>query len=824
MNLKSVYYSKRFRSAAAFFLLTGLLLPVFASARADDSDTASDLMSACTITLPEDSVNYVARLTDNRYNSRISFSKTETLEISLPNGAKGLYVAWYEAPVAARIEALDASGEVMTTAEANSDLLNDYYAIPEGCATLRIAGDRAFAISELRVYDRETAPGELCIMTAQETQPKVMVILAHTGDEAYDFGSLLPFISGGDAALVFLSSESRQAQQQAIEVRYALGSRTQPIFADFQYYKTTLSLKNMYGIIDKTEISTYLVRLLRRYQPAALITHSAEGERADGMALLTATHVLLAAEQAADASVEYVSEREYGVWQVGTVYQHMESGNYPIYDSNSGIVAFGGKTAVELAQTAFDHYPSFWLFHTTVSDTPYFMQTYPVDVAVSEAESAKNLYALLASLSGPVSLPDAAVTPEPADTPEPEATSDTAVSTTETEQTAEPILANENNKTIFYVGLGLAALGVIVVVLSFAAHFNGTESKPKTIRIVGITVGVLLAVCGAVLTLRANKAMESPEPTPTPTPTPQATATASSPAETTTPTPDEDAFASHFRQAGDPEEVVVFDYENGIYEYHSDTLGIEIRRVTRTDPPVVYYVANIYERDEDSYRSGFGSERQNGRDPEDACTMARRYSAVLGITGDNLLHSDYNRGLMIRDGRVFRAMTQQSVMALTDDFSMRIYFANDQSMLSEIEDGTRDTYAFGPPLIIDGAICENVDEDRVGRINPRAGLGLVEPGHFVAIVVDGRLPRYSHGVLLSDFAQMFLDEGCVMAYNLDGGASASMVFMGEYLNHRSENHYRSVPDQLFWGYSELVPGVDDTRVYSGLVAQDWAGD
>ena len=187
----------------------------------------------------------------------------------------------------------------------------------------------------------------------------------------------------------------------------------------------------------------------------------------------------------------------------------------------------------------------------------------------------------------------------------------------------------------------------------------------------------------------------------------------------------------------------MFDDENGIYEYRSDTLAVEIHRYEQGDPPLAYYVAHIYERGIDSYRSGFGSARQNGRDPIDACTMARRYHAVLGITGDNLLHSDYNRGMMIRDGRIFRAMTVQSAMALTDDLSMRIYDAGDPAMLNEIEDGAQATFAFGPPLILDGKLCEGVDGDRVGRINPRAGLGLVEPGHFVAIVVDGRLPGYT---------------------------------------------------------------------------------
>jgi len=160
-------------------------------------------------------------------------------------------------------------------------------------------------------------------------------------------------------------------------------------------------------------------------------------------------------------------------------------------------------------------------------------------------------------------------------------------------------------------------------------------------------------------------------------------------------------------------------------------------------------------------------------------------------------------------------------MALTEDFSMRIYNIKDEAMLNEIDAGTQDTFAFGPPLILDGKLCDKVDEDRVGRINPRAGLGLVEPGHFVAIVVDGRLPHYSHGLLLSEFAKLFEKEGCVMAYNLDGGASATMVFMGEYINKRAENHYRSVPDQLLWGYSELVPGVDDPHKLEGNVSQDW---
>jgi len=456
--------------------------------------------------------------------------------------------------------------------------------------------------------------------------------------------------------------------------------------------------------------------------------------------------------------------------------------------------------------------------HYQVPDAPYFVQTYPQPI--SEEQSASDLVALLNALKSPAALPKAAEPPAPTETPEPEATNEPAeqpaaqVPATPQEVAAQPTI-------LTYVGAGLALLGLVMLAVSIATG-RSIEAK-RALKTIGIVAAILLLLSGAGILYREFAARSSET---APTITPQPTATPSVPAASATPQPqaeheDEDTFASHFRKEDDPAEVVVFDEENGIYIYRNDVLAIEIERVEKNGPPLAYHVAHIYMREIDSYRSGFGSARINGRDTEDACVMARQYRAVLGMTGDNLLHSDYNRGMMMRDGRVFRGMTQVSLMALTEDLSMRIYNKKDVAMLNEIEEGTQDTFAFGPPLIMDGVLCPDVDLDRVGRINPRAGLGLVEPGHFVAIVADGRLTHYSHGMMLSDFAKLFQEEGCVQAYNLDGGASATLVFMGEYINKRAENHYRSVPDQLLWGYSELVPGENDPYQLQGLVPQDW---
>ncbi|MEZ4628310.1 MAG: hypothetical protein R2912_09605 [Eubacteriales bacterium] len=78
-------------------------------------------------------------------------------------------------------------------------------------------------------------------------------------------------------------------------------------------------------------------------------------------------------------------------------------------------------------------------------------------------------------------------------------------------------------------------------------------------------------------------------------------------------------------------------------------------------------------------------------------------------------------------------------MALTEDLSMRIYNKKDAAMLNEIEAGTQDTFAFGPPLILSTAYSVTMSIRIVGCINPRAGLGLSSRG-TMAIVADGRLP------------------------------------------------------------------------------------
>ena len=58
---------------------------------------------------------------------------------------------------------------------------------------------------------------------------------------------------------------------------------------------------------------------------------------------------------------------------------------------------------------------------------------------------------------------------------------------------------------------------------------------------------------------------------------------------------------------------------------------------------------------------------------------------------------------------------------------------------------------------------------------------------------------YSKGVTLNEFAQIFENLGCELAYNLDGGNSANMYFMNKKVNISSQpgDGEREISDILY---------------------------
>lgn len=276
------------------------------------------------------------------------------------------------------------------------------------------------------------------------------------------------------------------------------------------------------------------------------------------------------------------------------------------------------------------------------------------------------------------------------------------------------------------------------------------------------------------------------------------------------------------------EEAYSQDDENGIWWYRSDSCSIFIRRHNTTIAaengriyPQVYYTAHIFMRNYNSFRTGFATEQENGISLDEAWKIARRERAVLAITGDNMIQQDIDyKGIILRHGKLYLNKHNESFCAFKDDLTMEIFQRDDATAEELLEEGIRETVSFGPWFIQDGVANDRVHVFRVNRVNPRVGIGQIAQGHFIAIVADGRQGKYSYGLTLTQFLQLFVDAGCEQAYNLDGGCSTGIIFMGEHLNRHdgtpgAADYQRDWPDALMWGYSELVPTVDAPLLHNG---------
>jgi exopolysaccharide biosynthesis protein len=122
---------------------------------------------------------------------------------------------------------------------------------------------------------------------------------------------------------------------------------------------------------------------------------------------------------------------------------------------------------------------------------------------------------------------------------------------------------------------------------------------------------------------------------------------------------------------------------------------------------------------------------------------------------------------------------------------MKVYDETVTTAEDLLDDGVWNTLSFGPALLNNGEIISGIDSVEIDTnfgnhsvqgSQPRTGVGIISANHYVFIVADGRNAGYSNGVTMSEFAQIFKDLGCMTAYNLDGGGSSEMVFMGNIVN------------------------------------------
>lgn len=192
---------------------------------------------------------------------------------------------------------------------------------------------------------------------------------------------------------------------------------------------------------------------------------------------------------------------------------------------------------------------------------------------------------------------------------------------------------------------------------------------------------------------------------------------------------------------------------------------------------------------------------------EPTSKIAEEHGAIVAINGDFYGFRDY--GYVIRNGVLYRSNYKndtEQVFAIYDDGRCETFLSKDISAQQLMDNGVIQMLSFGPALVENGVVTvQESDPDDLETIagrNPRTAIGMIEPLHYVFVVVDGRT-RESTGYTFYELANVMLDYGCIEAYNLDGGGSSTLYFNGKVINTPTDGitvGEREVSDIVYIGY------------------------
>ena len=758
-----------------------ILLLMTAPAMADEAENLTDGLTVKVV----DKAGKVKAITDGSYKSfwESSSRKEPWVVISSDKPIYGLYLCFQKIPDTYVIQ--KASGEDwVTVAEGGNPRYHHVFFELDGLKKIRILSTmekkNVMGFNEIYAFGQGEVPDWVQRWEAPVEKADLLFLIAHPDDELLFTGGAIPTYAvekRKSVEVAYLSFSNTTRRSEALNGLWAMGVRNYPVFGPFaDRYAKTGKLKDAYAEAGgKQKVFDWVNELYRRFRPEVVVTHAENGEYGHPQHKMIADAAKECFTQSADASQSPDSAQEYGTWQVRKLYLHQygEEAEQTVLDWDQPLNAFNGKTGAELAAEAFALHVSqkgmgagkgakfkeFKVETTGKNDYPY--DHFGLQNTTVGPDEARNDFLEhideAAGTEASDGQPEMTETTAESEMPEEAET----VDETKTAEATEPEQAEETEST----------------------ESGETEEKPEA---------------------------EAEEPE-------TGSFAVVTPPEWADVTLNERGFI-------DEGEYIYADDENGRYFFANQTLRIQIvRTLEEPDPkhPFYCFTADIWcdtaagelpvtvYNDPEKPKSG----------KEFMRNIALNNKVVFATTTDYYIYrikQSYPTGIEVRNGEVifddphkleykWGSMPTYETLALYQDGHADSLPNKEKSAEEYVSEGATQVYSFGPCLVKNGELTEYSKSLCNNSYNPRLAIGVVENGHYVVVMCEGRVKR-SKGVQMARLAQMMLERGCSLAVNMDGGQSAAVSFMGHQLNvvWSQQPNGREQADILAFGTSEQV--------------------
>lgn len=184
-------------------------------------------------------------------------------------------------------------------------------------------------------------------------------------------------------------------------------------------------------------------------------------------------------------------------------------------------------------------------------------------------------------------------------------------------------------------------------------------------------------------------------------------------------------------------------------------------------------------------------------------TIAARVNPVIAFNGD--FATRRTEGLIIRQGITYKDQLKGDldVLQVDEDGDFHVFVKPKRGECTDTVGGKKviNSFYFGPVLVQNGEVPEKLTDFRYlepDKYYCRMALCQVGPLHYKMILTSMQENNETTGLPLRHFASICRDEGALVAYNLDGGKSASLIFRGELQNKTPQKNTRDVPDIVYF--------------------------
>ena len=786
-------------------LLVLLLLAVFPAA----AEEAENLTANLNVKVA-DQPGKVKAITDGKYTTfwESSSRKDPWVVLSSDKPIYGLYLCFQKMPDTYVIQKESGDGWV-TVAEGGTPRYHHAFFELDGLKKIRILSTmekkNVMGFNEIFAFGKGEVPDWVQRWEEPAGSADILFLSTHPDDDVLFLGSAITWYAAEqkkNVMVAYLTYSNTTRRSEALNGLWAMGVRTYPEFGPFsdKYSnpsKVSQAYKDMGG---EDKVLSWITDLYRKYRPEVVVTQDIEGEYGHPQHKMMVDAAIRCWDKAADSAAYPESGSLFGPWEVKKLYIHLygDETQSTAFNFDAPMESMGGKSANEVAEDAF-------AFHVTQAGKGHKFNGKQVVFSVAEygvRRYPNNRFGLYASRVGEDMnhddfLEHIETAAKPAATEEPAA---------EEEDPEEEELPQDEDEEV--------------------EEEVVEEEVPRVLE----TEIEETELIGEETEDGEDNGEDEPE-----------TAASSADGSAAPAAPEWADVKLNARGYLDEGEYILEDEENGHWMYVSPTLRIQIERnylkftkARKSDPEQAFYcfithvwcdceageLPHTVYSNPDKPRTGAKFIKE----------IAREQKAVLAFSTDYYTYragrakSDKSShvGIVIRNGEVLyddpqikeRTMPNYETLALYRDGHVESHASRDMGADQYIADGATDVYTFGPCLVRNGAFTEYIaTANRVN--NPRHAFGMVEPGHYVDVLCEGRVGKKngmerSTGVMMENLAQIMLDEGCTIAVNLDGGQTAVVAFMGKQLNRvvKSDPSGRPEVEVLAFGTSEKV-GTDE---------------